>query len=115
MEVKARLGNLRMGARKARLVADLVRGCRCEEALAILEASPRSAARPIAKLIRSALANAQEKNARRQAGVDLDNLYVKQIMVDQATHIWRIRPRAMGRATWIRKHQSHVSVVLDER
>jgi large subunit ribosomal protein L22 len=104
-----------MGARKARLVADLVRGRPCEEALAILEATPRRAARPIAKLIRSALANAEERNARRQAGVDLDQLYVKQITVDQSTHMWRIRPRAMGRATWIRKHQSHVCVVLDER
>jgi large subunit ribosomal protein L22 len=115
MEVRARLSNVRMGARKARLVADLVRGRPCHEALAILAASPRRAAAPIAKLIRSALANAEERNARRQAGLELDSLYVKQILIDQATHMWRIRPRAMGRATWVRKHQSHIRVVLDER
>jgi large subunit ribosomal protein L22 len=115
MEVRAQLRHVRMGARKARLVADLVRGRRCSEALALLQTSPRRAARPIAKLIRSALANAEEKNARRQAGFDVDQLYVKTITVDQATHMWRIRPRAMGRATWIRRHQSHIRVVLDEQ
>ena len=74
----------------------------------------RSAARPIEKLVRSALANAEEKNARQSAGIDLDNLYVKTITVDQGRHNWRIRPRAMGRANWIRKYSSHITVVLAE-
>ena len=115
MEVTARLRNVRMGARKGRLVADLVRDRDCDEALNILRSCPKSAARSLEKLVRSALANAQVMNEKKSAGFDLDNLYVKRITVDQASHNWRIRPRAMGRANWIRKMSSHVTVVLDER
>ncbi len=115
MEVTAKLRNLKMGCRKGRYVADLIRRRPVAEALNVLEGCPRAAARPIGKLLRSALANAQEKNARQNAGIDLDNLYVKTITVDQGAHAWRIKPRAMGRANWIRKYSSHVTVVLDER
>jgi large subunit ribosomal protein L22 len=104
-----------MSSQKGRLVADLVRRRGCEEALSILGQCGKRPARPIAKLIRSALANAQEQNARHQAGIDLDNLYVKSITVDEGSRLWRIRPRAMGRANWIKKTTSHVNVVLDER
>jgi len=104
-----------MGARKGRYVADLVRDRSCDDAINILRSCPRAAARPIEKLVRSALANAQTMNEQNQAGFDLDNLYIKRITVDQASHNWRIRPRAMGRANWIRKMSSHVTVVLDER
>ena len=115
MEVRARLKNLRMSASKGRLVADLVRRKPCDRALTILGASTKRASRPIEKLIRSAIANAQEQNDRHKAGIDLDNLYVKTIMVDEGTRMWRIRPRAQGRANWIKKPLSHVTVVLDER
>jgi large subunit ribosomal protein L22 len=104
-----------MAPRRGRQVADLVRQQGCENALSILEGCPRSAARPIEKLIRSALANAQEHNARHQAGIDLDNLYVKSVTVDEGARLWRVKARAMGRASWIRKTTSHVTVVLDER
>ncbi len=114
MEVTAKLRNLKMGCRKGRYVADMVRQRPVAEALTILQGCPRAAARPIAKLLRSAVANAHEKNARQSAGIDLDNLYVKTITVDQGKHEWRIRPRAMGRANWIRKYSSHVTVVLGE-
>ncbi len=114
MEVTAKLRNLKMGCRKGRYVADMVRQRPVAEALTILQGCPRAAARPIAKLLRSAVANAHEKNARQSAGIDLDNLYVKTITVDQGRHSWRIRPRAMGRANWIRKYSSHVTVVLGE-
>jgi large subunit ribosomal protein L22 len=114
MEVTAKLRNLKMGCRKGRYVADMIRARPVSEALTILQGSPRAASRPIEKLVRSALANAQEKNARQSAGIDLDNLYVKTITVDQGAHAWRIRPRAMGRANWIRKYSSHVTVVLAE-
>ena len=114
MEVTAKLRNLKMGCRKGRYVADMVRQRPVAEALTILQGCPRAAARPIAKLLRSAVANAHEKNARQSAGIDLDNLYVKTITVDQGRHAWRIRPRAMGRANWIRKYSSHVTVVLGE-
>ena len=115
MEVRARLKNLRMSASKGRLVADMVRRKSCESALTILGASSRRASRPIEKLIRSAVANAHQQNERHKAGIDIDNLYVKTITVDEGTRMWRIRPRAMGRAFWIKKTLSHVTVVLDER
>ena len=115
MEVRARLRNISFGTRKGRAVVDLVRNRSCADALAILQGCPKGAARPIEKLVRSALANAQEQNARHQAGMDLDQLYIKTIHVDQGPHNWRVRPRAMGRAAWIRKTSSHVTVVLEER
>ncbi len=115
MEVRARLKGYRMGARKGRAVADQIRLKSCAEALDILRHSPRGAGRPIEKLLRSALANAEEQNARHAAGIDLDNLFVKTIVVDEGPRNWRIRPRAQGRAAWINKATSHVSVVLDER
>lgn len=115
MAVRAKLRNVRMGARKGRLVVNLVRRRSCSDALAVLQACERAAARPIAKLIRSALANAQEQNSRKQAGIDLDNLYVATITVDEGPRMWRTRPRAMGRASWIRKQTSHVTVELRER
>ena len=115
MEVTARLKDAKIGTRKGRLVAELVARKPCAEALAILQGCPQKAARPIEKLIRSALANAEEKNARHRTGLDVDSLYVKRIMVDQGPHNWLIRPRAMGRAFWVKKVSSHITVVLDER
>ena len=93
----------------------MIRSKLCSEALSILQGCHRSAGRPIEKLVRSALANAQEQNVRHQAGLDLDNLFIKQITVDEGPRMWRIRARAMGRATWIKKATSHVTVVLSER
>jgi large subunit ribosomal protein L22 len=115
MEVRARLGNYRISARKARLVADQVRGKAVGEALAILELSARSFARPLAKLVRSALANAEDRNNRQKAGIDVDNLVVGKITVDEGPSLWRIRPRAQGRANWIQRRTSHVEVVLKEQ
>jgi len=106
---------VRFGPRKGRLVADLIRKKPASRALEILEACEKSAARPIAKVLRSALANAVEHNARHQAGIDLDNLFVKRVLVDEGPRGWRIRPRAQGRANWIKKSTSHVTVVLEER
>ncbi len=115
MEVLAKLRHLRLAPRKGQRVADLVRGQPCEQALVILRGCGKAAGRPMEKLIRSALANAEEQNARNSAGIDLDNLYVKKITVDQGPRMWRMRPRAHGRAAWINKGLSHMSVVLDER
>ncbi|MFQ5514724.1 MAG: 50S ribosomal protein L22 [Myxococcota bacterium] len=115
MEVRASLNNIRMAPRKGRAVADLVRDRLCADALTVLETCPRGAAKPISKLLRSALANAQEKNTRHRAGLDLDNLYVKTITVDEGPRMWRIKARAMGRASWINKATSHITIVLAER
>jgi large subunit ribosomal protein L22 len=115
MGVHARLGNYRISASKARLVADQIRGRGIEEALAILDLSSKRFARPLAKLVRSAVANAEEKNSREKAGIDIDNLYVSRVMVDEGSSMWRIRARAQGRASWIQKRTSHVTVELEER
>jgi large subunit ribosomal protein L22 len=64
--------------------------------------------------VRSALANAEEKNNRDKAGIDVDNLVVGTITVDQGSRLWRIRPRAQGRASWIQRRTSNVEVVLKE-
>ena len=109
MEVKAKLRFSRMAPRKARLVADLIRGKTSEEALKILMFTPKAAARVIIKLLRSAVANATQKK------VDVDRLYVKTIAVDQGPTMKRFMPRAMGRATSIRKRSCHITIVLDER
>jgi len=114
MEVSARLSGYRVSPRKARLLADEIRGKGVEEALTILDLSPKRFARPLAKLVRSALANAEEKNSRDKAGIDVDNLVVGTIAVDQGSRMWRIRPRAQGRASWIQRRTSHVEVVLSE-
>ena len=113
-QVRARLRNYRVSPRKARLLANEIRGKGVEEALTILDLSIRGFARPLAKLLRSAVANAEEKNSRDKAGIDLDNLVVGTIVVDQGPSMWRIRPRAQGRAAWIQRKTSHVEVILAE-
>jgi large subunit ribosomal protein L22 len=110
MEVKARLRFARISPRKARLVADLVRGKRSEEALNILSFTKKASAKILIKLLKSAIANATQKKT-----IDIDRLYVKQIMVDQGPTMKRFQPRALGRATTIRKRTSHINIVLDER
>jgi large subunit ribosomal protein L22 len=114
MKVQAKLMNYRVSARKARLLADEIRGKGVDEALTILDLSRKRFARPLAKLLRSAVANAEDRNNRGKAGIDVDNLVVETIMVDQGPSMWRIRPRAQGRANWIQKRTSHVKVVLAE-
>ena len=114
MEVRAKLSNYRVSPQKARLVANEIRGKGVEDALAILDLSSKRFALPLAKLVRSALANAEEKNTRDKAGIDVDNLIVGTITVDQGPSMWRIRPRAQGRASWVQKKTSHVNVVLSE-
>lgn len=109
MEVRAMLRFVRISPRKARLVADLIRGKKSEEALNILTFTKRAAARIILKVLKSAIANAtQRKN------IDIDKLYVKRITVDQGPMLKRYMPRAMGRATMIRRRMSHITIILDE-
>lgn len=107
--MKAKLRYLRISARKTRLVVDLVRGKHVEDAINILSFTPRAASEPVRKLIESAIANAEAKDA------DVDVLFVKEITVDEGPTLRRFRPRAMGRATRINKRTSHVTCVLAER
>ncbi|RIL06245.1 MAG: 50S ribosomal protein L22 [Proteobacteria bacterium] len=115
MEVRAKVTGVRGSARKARLVADQIRGKGVEAALGILQFSSKRAARPMQKLLKSALANAEQKNDREKAGIDVDNLVVRTVMVDEGPSQWRISPRAQGRAYWIQRRSHHVTVVLAER
>jgi large subunit ribosomal protein L22 len=108
MEVQAKLRNVRLSPRKARLVVDMVRGKGIQEAMNILQVSPQKTAPILSKLLKSAVANAE------QGGVsDVDQLFVKTVMVDQGPVLKRFRPRAQGRASRIRKPTSHITVVLD--
>jgi large subunit ribosomal protein L22 len=110
MEVRARLRFTRLAPQKARLVADLIRGRGSEEALNILSFTKKAAAKIIMKLLKSAIANATQKKT-----VDIDRLYIKKITVDQGPTMKRYQPRALGRATMIRKRTSHITIVLDEK
>jgi large subunit ribosomal protein L22 len=110
MEVKAKARFIRITPRKARLVVDELRGKRVEDALNLLKFSPNKGAKVLDKIVRSAVANAEQN-----PGIDVDTLYVKMIHVDAGPTLKRWLPRAMGRATRILKRTSHVTVVLDER
>lgn len=110
MGPKATLRHLRMSPRKVRLVIDLIRGRSVEEALNILTFSPKAASEPVGKLLKSAVANADAKG-----GYDLDNLFIKTATVDEGLTWKRWLPRAMGRATRIRKRTSHVHIELGQR
>lgn len=105
--VKASARYVRVAPRKARLIADQVRGMHIESARALLQFSPRGAAHPIHKLINSAAANAE--NNHELIG---DEMRISSITVDEGPTLRRFRPRAMGRATPINKRTSHIRVAL---
>jgi large subunit ribosomal protein L22 len=104
----ASLSYLRVAPRKVRIVADEVRGMKVGDALAMLKYTPQAAAKPLAKLLRSAVANAEQGGGR----VDVDALFVKTLTVDQGPKMRRFMARAMGRAFRVEKKTSHVYVEL---
>lgn len=110
MEVKADLKYVRVGSQKARLVADAIRGKNVNDAIRILAFMPKKTAVFMKKLVESAVANAEQKKV-----IDVDNLFVKTVLVDEGPDLKRFRPRAQGRAFMVRKKTSHISLVLDER
>jgi large subunit ribosomal protein L22 len=110
VEVTAKARYIRVSPRKARLVTDLVKGKKVEEALNILAFTKKAFAKTLIKVINSAVANAQQNNQ-----MDVDTLMVKRIAIDGGPTLKRYIPRAMGRATMVRKRTSHVTVVLDEK
>jgi ribosomal protein L22 len=105
--VRAQAKYVRSSARKARLVCDHIRGKSVDEARAILAVTPRAIARDWSKLLESAVANAEHNH--ELVGEDL---YVKAVHADEGPTIKRFRPRAMGRATRIRKRTSHLTILL---
>jgi large subunit ribosomal protein L22 len=107
--VKAELKNYRQSSRKVRLVADLVRGKKVNDALDLLTFTIKRASDPIKKLIESAIANAEHN-----FNLNKDNLFISEIRVDEGPTLKRHRPRAHGRAFMIRKRTSRVLISLDE-
>ena len=107
MIAKARARFLRVAPRKVRLVADLIRGKNVEEALSILQFTTKGSSKKLARLLKSAVANADQKS-----GVNIDKLYVESVYVDGGPSIKRFRPRARGRATRIRKRSCHITIIV---
>jgi large subunit ribosomal protein L22 len=105
---KATLSNYRQSPRKVRVVADLVRGKKVEEALVTLSFVPKRSAGPIQKLLASAVANA------KNLSLPLENLVVKEIRVDGGKTLYRRQPMSRGRAFVIRKRTTHIDIVLGE-
>jgi large subunit ribosomal protein L22 len=101
---------VRVSASKARRVIDLVRGKSVTDALDILRWAPQAASEPVAKVIASAAANAQNNQ-----GLDPTTLVVATVMADEGPTAKRIRPRAQGRAYRIRKRTSHITVIVESR
>ena len=110
MESRASYKYARISAMKVKIVIDLIRGKDIDEALAILKFTPRGAASIIAKVVKSAKANAENNHE-----MDVENLYIASIVANQGPTMKRFMPRAMGRATMIRKRTSHIEVVLKEK
>jgi large subunit ribosomal protein L22 len=111
MEVTAKLRYHQGSPQKMRLVVDMIRGKDVQEAVNILAFANKAAARPLSKLLKSAIANAENLDEQ----VDVDRLYVKEIFVDGGPVLKRLRPQPMGRAFRVLKRQSHVTIKLDTR
>src|SRR5512133_2180044 len=109
MESSAKLTSVRLSPRKTRLVVHLVRGPGIQDALNTLRFLPNPSAKMLVTLLRSAVANAEQKGV-----ADVDRLFVKTIFVDGGAVLKRFVPRAMGRASKIRKPTSHIAVTLSD-
>lgn len=115
MEARAVAKNIRMSARKMRLVIDEIRERNVNEAYSILQFSKKAAAEPIDKTLRSAVANAVHRADEEGEVLDVDTLYVRECYVDEGPTLRRYRAAAMGRAAPIRKRMSHVTIVVDTK
>ena len=108
MQVRAKY--LKVPPRKARLVANMIKGKMANEAITMLRFMPKKSAGMIEKLLKSAVANVNS-----QGQIDVDNLFVEQVWVDPGPVIQGFTPRAQGRATPVNKRTSHISLVLKEK
>ena len=100
---------IRIAPRKVQIVLDLIRNQPADKAMAILKYTPKAACEPLMKLLKSAIANAENNN-----NMDVSKLYVAECNVSQGPTLKRIRPRAQGRAFRINKKTSHITLVLKE-
>ena len=110
MEAKAYLRYVRISPRKVQIVCDLIRGKDAKTAMAILMNTPKSASEPLVKLLKSACANA-ENNLE----MDRSTLYVAEVYANQGPTLKRYWARSHGRADMIKKHTSHITIVLDQK
>ena len=110
MEAVAKVTHVRIAPRKVRVVIDLIRGKSVGEAIGILRNTPKAASPVVEKLLKSAIANA-ENNFH----MNVENLYVSEVYADQGPTLKRIQARAQGRAFRINKRTSHISLVLKEK
>ncbi len=109
MEATAKATFVRVAPRKVQIVLDLIRNKPADEAMAILKYTPKAACEPLAKLLKSAMANAENN-----FDMDVSKLYVAECAVSQGPTLKRIRPRSKGRAYRINKKTSHITLVLRE-
>lgn len=109
----AKLNNVPTSPRKMRLVADMIRGMEVNKALDVLRFSPKEASNRMEKLLRSAIANWEQKNEGMR--VEDSSLYVKEVMVDSGRVLKRLRPAPQGRGYRIRKRSNHVTLVVDSK
>ena len=109
IEAKAILKYARISSRKVKIVADLIRGKNVDEALAILKFAPKASSEILEKLLKSAIANAENNHFMNRS-----NLYVAEIYANQGPTLKRIRPAAKGSAVRIRKRTSHITIILRE-
>jgi large subunit ribosomal protein L22 len=109
----AKLNNVPTSPRKMRLVADMIRGMEVNKALDVLRFSPKEASNRMEKLLRSAIANWEQKN--EGVRVEESNLFVKEVMVDSGRVLKRLRPAPQGRGHRIRKRSNHVTLIVDSK
>ena len=109
-EAIATLKNARISSRKVKIVIDLIRGKSVDEALAIVKYTPKAASEIIEKLLKSAIANAENNH-----NMSHEKLYVAEVFANQGPTLKRIRPAAKGSAVRIRKRTSHITIILRER
>ena len=109
MGTRAQARFVRVTPRKARRVADLIRGLPADEAQAVLRFAPQSASEPVGKVLDSAIANAEHNDK-----LDRENFVVERVWVDEGPTLKRIRPRGFGRAFRVTKRTSHITVVVAE-
>ena len=110
MEATAKATYVRISPRKVQIVLDLIRKQPADKAMAILQYTPKAACEPVMKVLKSAMANAENNN-----GMNVENLYIAECYADKGPTMKRIQPRAQGRAYRIEKRTSHITIVLDER
>ena len=109
-EARATLKFARISSRKVKIVADLIRGKDVDEALAIMKFTPKASSEVLEKLLKSAIANAENNN-----GMDRSKLFIEECYASNGPIMKRVQPRAQGRAYRIEKRMSHITIVLNER